>query len=99
MSEDGEILTGVVIDLKIEKEESLPAKLGIGTHEKHDIYITRYPEGFELEWSWEPGECAGYQRAQKILLTDNPNFVYDPWNPKGFWSKKAAEYEVSDGKR
>lgn len=85
LSQDGDILAGVVVPLR--EGRDLPRKMGIGTTELHHYYIARYGiNGFDLEFTWEPGAHNGFQIAQRILLDCHPGYVYDPWNPKPFWA-------------
>ena len=94
MSEDGDVLAGVVIPLKDAKIE-LPREMGVGTVKLHEYYITRYGvERFEVEFTWEPGTHIGFQRAQQILIDCHPDYIYDPWKPKPFWADTSKLFRM-----
>lgn len=87
LSEDGDILAGAVVPA--DSRLDLPSLLGVGSTNHHADYLQRYPQGFEIEWTWEPDRHAGFQSAQQRLLAACPDYKYDPWNPRPFWASRA----------
>lgn len=76
MAEDGEILAGHVCS----HVGFIPGDMGLNSKNKHEFYMGKYPEGFELKYLDELGAMTepGFREAIKKNAARRPDTMSHP---------------------